>query len=337
VQRLRSGASLDEVWQFYKGARDSARNALYTADSYFAIDVSLWAPCDLLRQSDWDPERQAELEADILDGIDRVDPSQLDPEQQQWFEERRIKVAQILGDKSLEREALDALDKMGSKAGIFLQAHAIGGFLRGSGKTTDEDASKANSVILFMKDHYEKIRDDARCLRYFLRGLWLSSTKSYLFGGERSPIPEGEEALQEILSLLDILANLEGTLGDPRTQYLRAILMWRLRRENSARDIWNTLSLETAFSDPRRVVRHHVWTESGGQPKLFHGRVTTYSPGSGRVQVQVEELRQEVGLLQRDFPNLELQRGAAISGGFHIAFNFIGPVADPPRRFGSGR
>lgn len=337
VQRLKSGAALDEVWQFYKGARDSARSAVFTADSYFAIDVGVWVPSDLLKQGDWNPDRRAELIADIWDAMERVDPSQLDQEQQERFEARRVKVAQTLGDNRLQQDALATLDRMGSKAGIFLQARAIGGPLWGLGKVTTEDASKADSVISFMRNHREKICDDARCLRYFLRSLWIGATGSYLFGGERSPLPEQEDALQEILSLLDTLANLEGALGDPRTQYLRAVLLWRLRHERVAREIWSSLSRETAFSDPRRVVRQHVWTESGGQPRLFYGRVTSDAFGRGRARVQVEELRQEVELLQRDFPSLDLRRGTAVPGGFHIAFNFIGPVADPPRRAGGGR
>lgn len=337
VQRLKSGAGLDEVWQFYRGARDSARSAVFAADSYYAIDVSVWVPSDLLRLGGWEPERHAELVADIWDGMERFDPGQLDPEQLERFEERRVKVAQTLDDNRLEQDALDALDRMGSKAGIFLKAREIGGPLWGSGIATTEDASKAECVISFMRDHSEKIHDDARCLRYFLRSLWLAATGSYLFGGERSPIPEQEGTLQEILSSLDILSDLEGALGDPRTQYLRAVLMWRLRREHSAREVWSSLSRETAFSDPRRVVRHHVWTEAGGQPRLFNGRITSDAVGRGRARVQVEELRQEVELLQRDFPSLDLRRGATVSGGFHIAFNFIGPVADPPRRSGGGR
>ena len=140
------------------------------------------------------------------------------------------------------------------------------------------------------------------------------------------------------LILLENLSDLDGTLGDPRTQYLRAVLMWRLRREHGAREVWNALSRETAFSDPRRVVRHHVWTESGGQRRLFHGRISTDRArrGRGRARVQVEDLRQEVELLQRDFPNLDLRRGTSVPGGFHIAFNFIGPIADPPRRLRGG-
>ena len=337
VELLKSGARNDEVWQFYVAARDSARSVVFAADPYFANDVSIWVPNDLLRDGNWEPEKRAELSADIWDGMERVDPTQLDPEQQEQFDKRRYKVAQTLDDNKLEQDALASLDQLGSRAGIFLQAQAIGGLLRGLGKATVEDTSKAERVISFMRDHHSKILDDARCLRYFLRSLWLVATKSYLFGGERSPLPEQEEALQELLTLLDTLGDLEGALGDPRTQYLRAVLMWRLRREHPAREMWRSLSRETAFSDPRRVVRHHVWTESGGIPRLFHGRITSHDLEGGRARVQVEDLRQEVELLRRDFQSLVWRYGATVSGGFHIAFNFIGPIADPPRRLGDGR
>ena len=337
VQQLKSGLGLDDVWQFYRGARDSVRSAIFAADSYYAIDVSVWVPTDLLRLGHWDPERHAELMADILSGMERVDVGQLDQEQAERFHERRVKVAQTLDDNRLEQDALEALDRMGSRAGIYLQAKNIGGYLRGSGNATAEDVSNADRVISFMRKHSESILDDARCVRYFLRSLWLAATASYLFGGERSPLPDQENMLQEILSLLDILGDLEGAAGDPRTRYLRAVLMWRLRREDGAREIWKSLSQETAYSDPRRVVRHHVWTESGGQARLFHGRVTSDAVGRGRVRVQVEELRQEVELRQQDFPHLNLRHNANVPGGFHIAFNFIGPVADPPMRSGGKR
>ena len=332
VQRLKSGATLDEIWPYYEAARDSARSAVFAADSYFAIDISVWVPTDILSRANWEAERRAELIADIWDGLERVDPNQLDWEQQERFEERRIRVAQALKDNRLEQEAFAKLDRLGSRAGIFLQARSIGGPLWGSGEVSAEDASNADRMTKFMKAHGDKIRDDSRCLWYYLRGLWLVATQSYLFGGERSPLPVEDETLREILVVLDTLGALDGAIGDPRTQYLRAVLMWRLRRENGARDLWRTLSRETAFSDPRRVVRHHVWTESGGKPRLFHGRIVTGNFGRGRARVQVEELRQEVELLQRDFPDSELRRGATVAGGFHIAFNFIGPIADPPRR-----
>ena len=339
VQRLKSGAGINEVWPYYQAARDSARTAVFAADSYFAIDVSIWVPNDLLGRGNWEPEKRAELMADIWDGLDRVEATHLDAEQKERFQERRFKVGQTMDDNPLKQEALVELDRLGSRAGIFLQAREIGGRLWGTGKATTEDTSKADHVLSFLRSHHDKIRDDARCLRYFLRSLWIVTTKSYLFGGERSSLPEQEETLREILTLLDTLSDMEGALGDPRTQYLRAVLMWRLQREHGAREVWDSLSRETAFSDPRRVVRHHVWTESGGHPRLFHGRITSvnHGRGGGRARVQVEELRQEVELLQHDFSSVDLRRGTGVSGGFHIAFNFIGPIADPPRRLGDGR
>ncbi|HKH43162.1 MAG TPA: hypothetical protein VKM72_00700 [Thermoanaerobaculia bacterium] len=337
VQRLKSGAPPNEVWQFYTAARDSARSAIFAADSYYAIDVGIWIPNDLLRDGNWSDEQRAELVADILDGLERVDREQLAADELERFEQRRIKVGQTLGDNELQQSALDALERLGSRAGLLLQARALGGDLRGAGRATGEDISKAERVTSFMKSRASDVREDARCLRYFLRALWIDATQSYLFGGERAPLPERDEALDAVLALLENLGSLEGTLGDPRTQYLRAVVLWRLQREHAARDAWNTLSQESAFNDPRRVIRHHVWTEGGGMPRLFHGRVSSGNAERGRVRVQVDELRQEVELLQRDFPQVELRRGAGVPGGFHLAFNFIGPVADPPHRPRSGR
>ena len=334
THRIASGATLDEVWQFYEAARNSARSAVFAADSYHAMDISIWVPNDLLGQGEWTRQRRAELVADIWDGLDRVDSGQLEADERELFETRRFKVSQTLRDHNLEQDALTALDDLGSCAGVFLRARQIGGPLRGSGIANEEDCRTAAKALKFLKTETDRIRNDGRCLRYFLRCLWLTSTGHHLFGGERLPLPEQEETIREILTFLDDLADLEGMSGDARMQYLRAVLMWRVRQEHSAREVWKLLSQETAFSDPRRVIRHHVWTEAGSRPKLFHGRITSSQIHQGRARVRVDEIHQEVDLLQRDFRNQELRRGSAVLGGFHIAFNFIGPVADPPRRLG---
>ena len=337
VQQLKSGASEDDVWQFYEAARDSTRSAIYAADTYHAIDVSLWVPDDLLKGGMWTAERRAELIADVWDGLERVDVGQLELDQRERFEERRLKVAQTLDDNTLEKAALDALQKMGSRAGVFLQARALGGPLWGRGAASADELERARHVVAFMDQHRSEAQDDARCLRYLLRARWIEATRTYLFGEERSPLPGKEDELRGILEVLESLGGLEGALGDPRSEYLRAVLLWRLQREHAGREIWTALSQDTAFSDPRRIVRHHVWTDSEGRPRSFHGRIIRDDPGRGRARVQVEEIRQEIELLQRDFPQLELRRGVDVSGGFYIAFNFIGPVAEPLGRRGASR
>lgn len=337
VQQLKSGASSSEVWQFYEAARSSARSAVNAADTYYATDVSLWVPADLLKTDSWEPSQQAELTADILDGLERVDLGQLEPEQRAMFEERKAKVSNVLKNNELENEALESLDKMGSHAGTYLRARKIGGELRGLEAVSNEDRSLAGDVVTFMVGHSSSLREDARCIRYLLRARWIQSTGTYLFAGEKSPIPHDDNDLVNILELLDRLEGIEGSLCDVRIKYLRAVLMWRLRREHDAKQIWRELSQETVFNDPRRVVRYHVWTESNGKQKLFHGRIIRENPGSGRVRVKVEEIHQEIELFQRDFPDQELRRGAEVRGGFNVGFNFIGPVAVPLGRRGAMR
>ena len=337
VQQLQSGATQEETWQFYEAARDAARGALFSADQYHAIDVSLWIPRRLLEDGQWNTLKKAELTADIYDGLERVDAEDLDAEQRVIFEEQRYKISIALEDNKLKEKTLQSLNDIGSSAGLFLQARSIGGDLWGRTTANSGDSDSAERVVHFMADNRSRIKNDVRCLRYLLRATWIHATGTYLFGGERIPLPASESDLRSILEIVEQLANMEGALGDPRTEYLRAVLLWRLKQNNAAREIWKALSQDTVYNDPRRVVRHLIWSDGNGKPHVFHGRVVRDDFGRGRARVQVEEVMQEVEILQRDFPEIELRRGASVRGGFNIAFNFIGPIADPRRRRGGGR
>jgi len=336
VQRLNQNAPLDEVWQFYLAARDSVRSATYATETYYASDVSLWIPADLLEKTEWSDEQRAELIANILDALERVDSGQMDVDQREKFEMRRVKVGQTLDHKKLQQDALDALQSSGSRAGFFLKACSIGKSAFGHKTLKDIHVDYASEAAAYLEGHWDQICDDARCLRYLLRCRWLMSTRTYLFAGERAPLPTENQDLRPLLELVEQIRSVEGGIGDPRMLYLQAVLQWRLLVPHDARELWLELSRETEFSDPRRVVRHHIWTDAKGTPQLFHGRVIADMTEHGRFRVRVESLHQEVELLQRDFRDMQLRRGSSIIGGFHIAFNYIGPVADRPRRRGGG-
>lgn len=335
VESLNLGSETEEIWQLYQGVRDATKKALYYADSYYAVDIALWAPSRLLEHDDWTTSQKAELLADIWDRIDGIDPDKLDIIQRQKYEERKFRISSTLNNKSLESSALDALKELGSKAGIYLVARNLGGALRKSGPPTPSDVLNANKVKEFLDSKFLDIQDDSRCLAYYLSSLWIVSTNTFLFGNERSPLPSNDSDLRKILDVLRYLNFVNGGGDDPRNKYLYAVLLWRLDNVLEANQVWFDLDQETSFNDPRRVIRHHVWSDSLGDPVLFHGRVKTELVGKGKAKVFVDEIRQEVDILQRDFPNFELRKNASIIGGFHIAFNFIGPVAIPSKRMDS--
>ena len=332
VQQLQCNTQRDDVWQFYQAAKESARSAILSSDTYHAVDISLWVPNDLLKARDWPDELQAELIADLEDVLECVDSSQMNFNQQELYNERKYAAAQTLKNKKLEETTLKALEDMGSRAGIYLQAKKIGENLSGKGECPPEAIRKVDGVILFMEQYYLKLRDDARCLHYLLRAKWIAKTGTFLFGGERQPLPCDESAIQEILDILHFIENVEGSLGDPRLRYLTAVLQWCSGIENVARQIWNELSRETDYSDSRRLKRYHIWTDVNRKPRIFNGRIVREAGQKGNFRVQVEEINREIELRGYDFPLQELRRGADVSGGFLIAFNFIGPIAEPLRR-----
>ncbi|MCO7188112.1 MULTISPECIES: hypothetical protein [unclassified Pseudoalteromonas] len=334
VQQIEEPMAEHEIWGFYEAARASAKSARNVADTYHAIDVSLWVPHDLLKKRTWELTHHAELVADILDSLEQVDDTQLDSVQRQQYLERQHKLSLVLEDKKLEEHALEQLDLMNSPAGFYLRAHKLGGSLRNK-EEKQQDIDRAGKVIPFLESNWEDIKFDSRSLRYLLRAHWLVATRSYLFDKEKSAIPNDAQDLQSISNILEHLQSIEGDNGDNRFKYLQAVIRWRSNRENLAIEIWRDLSRDTAFSDPRRIIKHHLWTGSDGKPKLFYGKITQNDRNnSGKARVQVEGTRQQIDIFQKDFPEQEFRRGAQIRGGFYIAFNFIGPVAEPVRRRG---
>lgn len=334
---LSQSAPLDEVWQYYDAARTAVKQAVLSDDEYYATDISLWVPSGLLSKGDWDDARRCELIADIRDSLEQVDIERLGESYKDKFEERRVKVAQALEDNELEEAALKQLEENGSLASYYLRARKIGDALFGSGEVPQHELDKAKEAAAFLQQHLEAVSADARCLRYLLKCRWIEQTGHYLFGGERAPLPTNENDLYRTLDLLERLERAEGAHTNPRTRYLKAVLLWRLKREREARDIWKDLSRETQYSDPRRIIRQHIWTGADGKPRVFHGRVVRETPAPGRYKVQVEDIRQEVEVLEQDFRGVEFSRGTSIPNGFHIVFNYIGPLAERTDRQGRGR
>jgi hypothetical protein len=61
---------------------------------------------------------------------------------------------------------------------------------------------------------------------------------------------------------------------------------------------------------------------------VFHGTVTWVSPDAYRAEVFIDEIMRRLPFFPRDFGRTTIARNEAL-GEFHIAFNFLGPIADP--------
>ena len=326
------GSSASEIWSSYEAARTAVDRAVSASDSYYPLDVGLWTPADLMESNQLPEFKRAELATDIYSRLDQVESDSLPPSQRERFYERQGKVGSVLQDYELTNNAYTELEKMGSTAGYFLRAREYVSQLRRDAIeiSTHEDINGAKKAAEFLNERFNKIESDQRCLSLLLECRWISSTRRRLFRGERQPLPVDDATRRDALEVVRAMNQAAGEASRHVSRYLEAVLTWLVGDEQSAVQIFRDLAQETDYEFPGRVIRRHVITDADGKPRRFQGRIER-GLGEGRWVIRVDQLNQRVDLLSRDFQYEDVSYGRTIKG-FGIAFNFIGPIADPIRR-----
>ncbi|MCS4309590.1 hypothetical protein M2404_003967 [Rheinheimera pacifica] len=313
------------VWSAYMSARTASQMAIGVTEAYNPLDVALWTAADLLKQANLSDIHKLELYADIFSVLDRIDPSSLSFESQERFNTRQFILGDLLELPSLSDSALQALERDGSAAGIFLKARQIGP----SKKNQDSEAynrTMAEQASEYLLSEWNRVITDERCLRYLLSCIWIASTGQWPLRGERQVIPD-KEARRKIYQCLSALRNLGCFDRDFSLLYIEAVFTWLDYDEGVAIRLWRELSQESEYIDSRRVVKQLILADDHGRVSVFSGRVDS-ELAPGRFAVLVESLERRISVLERDFIEQDLQYGRTLSK-FGIAFNYIGPIADP--------
>ena len=322
-------ASPTDIWSSYQAARAAIRQAVNVTDNYYPLDIGLWTPADILEIANLTEVQKAEIEADIYTTLDQVDPGALPPKQREKFQIRQMKVGGVLQNQSLTEDAYAALEANGSTAGYFLRARELAPDLRRDMIEFDapEDIARARCAAEFLDSRFDKIEHDERCLWLLLECRWIAAMRRRPLRDQRQPLPVDDVTRRNLLMIVRTLNQASGDTARHVTRYLEAVLVWVIGDEQDATRIFRELSRETEYEDPSRVVRRHRITDADGEARSFEGRVERRR-SEGHWVVRVDGLRQTVNLLSRDFPHEEIAYGRSLKK-FAIAFNFIGPIADP--------
>ena len=255
----------------------------------------------------------------------------LSPGQREKFEIRKLKVGAALKDYVLAEESYRALESSGSTAGYFLRAREMGPELvaGGGGTLAQEDVQRAREAAVFLTERMDRIDGDERCLALLLEFRWIAALERRVLRGSRQPLPASGTVRRECLATVRKLNEAAGEAGRYVMRYLEAVLTWVSEDEQGGIQLFRELGRETENDDPSRVVRRHVVAGSDGRPALFNGRIERQR-SEGHWVIRLEKLAWKVDLLSRDFPDEHIMYGRTIKN-FAIAFNYIGPIADPVR------
>ena len=329
--RARRQAPPADIWSSYQAARTAVKQAATATESYYPLDVGLWTPADLLDTANLLEWHKGELIADIYSTLDQVERDALLPGQRNNFDARQMKIGTTLNNRQLTEDAYKELQKNGSTAGFYLRARHYAPSLPPDAVEINEesDIDKAKSAASYLEQQYLKIKDDPRCLYLLLECRWIASMRRRPLRGERQPLPWEGRVISEFLDLVKALNKAAGDSSRHGLRYLEAVLTWLAGDHVQAKELFHQLDTETDFEIQGRVIKRHLVTDSGLAPRHFQGRIERRR-GEHDWEIRVEGLAQLVRLRGRDFPHDQVAYGRTIRD-FGIAFNFIGPIADPLR------
>jgi hypothetical protein len=335
VQSSQKEHDVEQTWSSYLAAREASRQAMAIANSYYPVDVALWTQRDILSASVLPKELQAELLADIYSTLDLVRPDDLPSEQKTKYLERRAGIAITLGNKALADEAIAGLYEVVPAAAIFLTARNKASALFEDGVvygTAERFAAK--SVADYLSDQRKRGLTDERCARLYLRLRWAEVTGDVILREARGKTPCGDGVVGDLLEVVTELNQFAADNVRSADRYLEAVLAWLAHDTARADEIWGSLSRDTEYEDRSRIIRRLVVSDESGEPKMFRGRVEgAKRSNQEHWRVRVEGVNGTVVLLQRDFPDDDIRPGRELRD-FAIAFNYVGPIADPISKAG---
>jgi hypothetical protein len=314
----------------FRSMRDALRTArVLSQNSYYPIDVLAWATRNVLAGDALSDLERAEAVADLMYAFETAPRDEFDAEQLVNFEKRRMDFAKSIAQPDMEESAFQSLASMGSAAGYYLRALHISEPYRSAPDDGPWDDVRLIRGLSYLEAHRSEIEQDSRCLDLLLDLWWMTKTNSRLFRGERNSPPLTLGDWQYLLALVERLLLLGHSSRPQVLSYLRGLALFHVRQYDRAFDVFRDLERESdAVWGKRRIIRSYVASSEAGRPLTFHGDVHWLSPDGLRGEVYVTELMRAVKFIGKEFPKQDLRKGTSL-GEFHIAFNFLGPIADP--------
>lgn len=319
----------DEIRALYNEAKDKIFEAqqLDPTNGY-APDVLGWISEILLNSEDLDPSESCEITADVFYCLDFALGQDLQGNQRERLTQRAQSVAGLIGDSKRYQEAFDALAASGSVAGYYLKALQQMPPVPVSGYLGTSARAQCAEVYSYLQGLGDVARRDLRTVTLLFKSWWLSHAGASPFPGEREALPFSQADWLTVLELIDLLVPLSSTYMPLEYNYLTALAQFHLNRVDDSLNTFRQLERESeSVRGRRRIIKSYLASNADGSPREFDGIVANVRNNGMRGDISVEQLRRTVPVFSRDIGRNEIKRNEPVSR-FHIAFNFLGPIAD---------
>jgi len=337
--RIRAQGRLEEARELFdelKGTFVAARQE--NPSSFYPIDVLTWVTRDLLDRGALNEAQQADAVAELLYAFDTANVDDFDFTQTERFHSRRLEIGTMVSDFALSEDAFDQLKALGSAAGYYLRAAAIAGRQADSTHPTEEEQHRACRASSYLEENRTAIHEDPRPLSFLLQLSWMCQSRERWLDSNRFAPPLTDTAWRYFLNLTRSVEATGRATREIDLAYFRAVCLFNLNIVGESFIVFREEVERASYAirSRRRLVRAYIASNPDGVPRVYHGTIHSLTADERKGEVFVEEIRRPVQFLAHEFNLAHPVRGMSL-GEFHIAFNYLGPIAEPMQFYRASR
>jgi len=300
---------------------------IISRENFYPIDVLFWTTQDLVRAESVSEIMKLDAQAELRNIFDMAQLEETFSSQER-FQKRRQQLGMLLHDIQMSEDAFNQLEKQGSTAGYVLRAIQIAGEIPKDRLPSSNELKRVRESVSFLESNRMRISQDGRAMQLLLRNWWLANTGHPIFWKERQTLSFELEDWRTCFNILNDILRSNEIYRTPIIRYLTGISLFHLGSYDNAATYFRELERDTSVKGPRRIQRSYLVSTPEGLPRKFSGTVDWLNAPQKQGEIYIPELRRRIPFIPDNFRRSDLVKGSAVND-FHIAFNFLGFIADP--------
>lgn len=322
------GDSDEETSKYIIEAIDTIKLSFkYDIYNYISLDSIAWIANNYVKRTGKLHGERLKVLMEAISKFNEYSLNDIEERHQTDFLLRKSSLYETLGDKAITDSTLQDLKRVSPEDYHYYIITKLTSSININDKVEEDEKVKIYQALDYIDKNKAELESSYKVNVLKLRLFWLLKTNSPILSSERAVILNDEDFWNEIVSLTSNVITCSYNNNVILYNFLKAVALFNLSQYKACDDIFKYLARESeSISGSRRVFKSFLMSNRFGVRK-FSGEITQINTSRNRGEVYIDELKTKIKFLPSDFSLIDSDRGSSINN-FHIAFNFLSPIAD---------
>ncbi|HHT3530616.1 TPA: hypothetical protein ACTYW0_004825 [Enterobacter asburiae] len=314
-------------------AIETARESFkYNISNYRSLDSIAWIVTNHAKGSKDLSAEKLKLVLDAISIFNEYTIEDLEERHHVDFLTRKTALYETIGNDDVTTQTLEILKDTSLVDYHYYKLTKLLGDVNPYANATEENLEKVHNALTYIKFNNLELLSSYKINVMHLRLFWFYENKIPLFNGERVVIKKGLSFWHKVVDLSDRILTSAYNNNIIFYRFIKAVGLFHVGQYKASEEIFSYISRDSdSISGSRRVFKSFLMSDENGVRK-FSGEVININSLRNRGEIYIDELKAKVTFLPSDF-NLTTEKVGIALSDFHIAFNFLRPIADNEKYF----